>query len=428
MILSIQGTTAAYLVMGIAAMAAWGITGNVRWVEFYFRVPGAFVLVFLSATSLILCRRVQREFSPAEPMYRAWYLIFISAACDLIGAIFVQFLSASQAYNPLAYAHWWSPELAVSLRQFGQVIGGSLRFAFLAAGLFQALRIYRKFGFLARLTIADWALLAAAGAYVLREAADLAYAIHNGKHPSTGEILGWPTDPYPGHSPFEAVILAELNGHSLNTELFGWSTGSLCLIAIFIFFGRWRKPDGLMLAVIAGVLLAYAPYWGNGGPDFGARYWFLILVPCLALSARGLELLEAGLKSPARADARATLAVTALCALALVNYFPWRSVDKYHNYLRMRADVRELASQHHFGKSLVLIRGDRFPDYMSAAIYNPLDLRADAPIYVWDRNEEVRSKILSLYPDRPVWVLEGPTVTHAGYRIAAGPLTAEAKP
>jgi hypothetical protein len=240
--------------------------------------------------------------------------------------------------------------------------------------------------------------------------------------------LGWPTDPYPGHTPFEAVILAELNGHSLNTELFGWSTGSLCLIAIFIFFGRWRKPDGLMLAVIAGVLLAYAPYWGNGGPDFGARYWFLILVPCLALSARGLELLEAGLKSPARTDARATLAVAALCALALVNYFPWRSVDKYHNYLRMRADVRELAAEHHFGKSLVLIRGDRFPDYMSAAIYNPLDLRADAPIYVWDRNEEVRSKVLSLYPDRPVWVLEGPTVTHAGYRIAAGPLTAEAKP
>ena len=65
---------------------------------------------------------------------------------------------------------------------------------------------------------------------------------------------------------------------------------------------------------------------------------------------------------------------------------------------------------------------------MSAAIYNPLDLHADAPIYVWDRSEEVRNKILSLYPDRPVWVLEGPTVTHGGYRIAAGPLRAKAAP
>ena len=236
--------------------------------------------------------------------------------------------------------------------------------------------------------------------------------------------LGWPTDPYPGHTPFEALILAELNGHSLNTELFGWSTGSLVLLAIFVFFGRWRRSDILMLAGIAGVLLAYAPYWGNGGPDFGPRYWFLILVPCLALSARGLELLESGQASPARA----TLAVGALCLLTLVNYFPWRSLDKYHHYLRMRADVRELAQQYHFGKSLVLVRGERFPDYMSAAIYNPLDLHADAPIYVWDRSDEVRQKILSLYPDRPVWVLEGPTVTHGGYRVASEPLKAEATP
>jgi hypothetical protein len=240
--------------------------------------------------------------------------------------------------------------------------------------------------------------------------------------------VGWPTDPYPGHTPFEAIILAELNGHSLNTELFGWSTGSLGLIAVLIFFGKIRKSDALMLAGIAGVLLAYAPYWGNGGPDFGARYWFLIFVPCLALSARGLEVLENGLSSTGRGDMRATCAVAALSTMALLVYFPWRSLDKYHDYLRMRPDVRELAAQNHFGKSLVLVRGDRFPDYMSAAIYNPIDLHSDTPVYVWDRSEEVRNKILSLYPDRPVWVLEGPTVTHAGYRIAAGPLRAGVAP
>ena len=90
----------------------------------------------------------------------------------------------------------------------------------------------------------------------------------------------------------------------------------------------------------------------------------------------------------------------------------------------MRPDVRELARANNFGRSLVLVRGERFPDYMSAAIYNPLDLHADVPIYVWDRSPEVRATILSLYPDRSVWVLEGPTLTHEGYRIAAGPLTA----
>jgi hypothetical protein len=114
--------------------------------------------------------------------------------------------------------------------------------------------------------------------------------------------------------------------------------------------------------------------------------------------------------------------------MTLIIYIPWRAVDKYHNYLRMRADVRDLAVQRGFGRSLVLVRGERFPDYASAAIYNPLDLQADAPVYVWDRSAEVRAKIMSLYPDRPVWVLEGPTITGAGYRVAEGPLRAGATP
>jgi hypothetical protein len=238
--------------------------------------------------------------------------------------------------------------------------------------------------------------------------------------------LGWAIDPYPGHTPFEAVILAELNGNSISTDLFGWSAGSLLLLAIGLFLGKLRRADYLMLALIATVLLAYAPYWTNGGPDFGARYWYLMLPACVALSARGLEVLEDKLRSLDRGEGRAVLAVMAMCALGLLVYVPWRSADKYYHYLRMRPDVRELARENNFGRSLVLVRGDRFPDYMSAAIYNPLDLQATVPVYVWDRNPEVRAKVLAVYPDRPVWVLDGPTRTHEGYRIAAGPLTAEA--
>jgi hypothetical protein len=236
--------------------------------------------------------------------------------------------------------------------------------------------------------------------------------------------LGWATDAYPGHTPFEALINAELNGACLNTDLFGWSTGSLLLIAIILVSGTLRRADYLMLAAIAAVLIAYAPYWGTGGPDFGARYWYLILVPCVALSVRGLECLETKLGSDRRYDVRAMAAVAALCCLALINYFPWRSLDKYHHYLRMRPDVRILARTHAFGRSLVLVRGERFPDYASAAIYNPLDLQADAPVYVWDRDPAIRDKVLQLYPQRPVWIVEGPSLTHAGFRVAAGPLQA----
>jgi len=226
--------------------------------------------------------------------------------------------------------------------------------------------------------------------------------------------LGWPIDPYPGHTPLEAVILAELNGHSLNTDLFGWSTGSLFLIGAALFLGKLRRPDWLMLAVIAAVLLAYAPYWTNGGPDFGARYWFLILPACLALSARGIE---------AFGGARAYLAAALLCGLSLVVYVPWRSADKYYHYLRMRPDVRD----DNFGRSLVFIRGERFPDYMSAAIYNPLDLSANAPIFVWDRDPEVHDKVLQLYPGRPVWILDGPTRTGGAFRVVQSPVVEAAR-
>jgi hypothetical protein len=89
----------------------------------------------------------------------------------------------------------------------------------------------------------------------------------------------------------------------------------------------------------------------------------------------------------------------------------------------MRSDVRQLARQHGFGRSLVLVRGERHPDYASAAAYNPVDLRADAPIYAWDASAEIRADVLRAYADRTVWILDGPTVTGDGFRIAAGPLT-----
>ena len=62
--------------------------------------------------------------------------------------------------------------------------------------------------------------------------------------------LGWAIDAFPGHSPLEALINANLNISSINIELFGWSTGSLIIIALLFFSGAMRTRDYLMLAVI----------------------------------------------------------------------------------------------------------------------------------------------------------------------------------
>mgnify|MGYP003920071063 CR=1 FL=1 len=234
--------------------------------------------------------------------------------------------------------------------------------------------------------------------------------------------LGWAIDPNPGHSPFDALVNANLNAFSVNIELFGWSTGSLWLAALFLVSGRLRRADWPMLVLCAAVFGVHFFYYFSGGPDFGARYWYLMLVPLVAFTAGGLRRLQELLPN---AEARLQAGLVALCAMALVNYFPWRAIDKYHHYEQMRPDVRELAKQLDFGPSLVLIRGARHPDYASAAAYNPLDLRAPAPIYAWDRNSEVRREVIEAYRDRRVWILEGPTRTGAGYRVVTGPLSAE---
>jgi hypothetical protein len=231
--------------------------------------------------------------------------------------------------------------------------------------------------------------------------------------------VGWPLDPYPGHTPLESLINANLNAFSVNTELFGWSCGSLILIALLIFSNTMRKLDWQMLFVVIAVIGAFSLYWFSGGPDFGARYWYLILIPCLVLTARAIEYGEEQLD---RNRMRVTAAVVLLCGMTLAIYFPWRALDKYHHYLRMRPDIRELAEKHRFGRSLVLIRGARHPDYASAAIYNPLDLRNGETLYGWDRNPEVRAQALKAYSDRPVWLIDGPSITKGGFRVAAGPL------
>lgn len=233
--------------------------------------------------------------------------------------------------------------------------------------------------------------------------------------------MGWPIDPNLGHTPVDALINTNLNAFSLNIELFGWGAGSLLLVAVWLVSGTYRRSDFLMVGVIGAVFTAYFFYYFSGGPDFGARYWYLMIVPLAALTVRGLAYLEAR-SSASGHDSRILIAVLLLSLFAFVNVVPWRAIDKYHHYLGMRPDIRQLAIDYDFGRSVVLIRGDEHPDYSSAAVYNPLAPYADAPIYVRDRSPQVTDRVLEAYSDRPVWVVDGPTVTGAGYAVIAGPL------
>lgn len=240
---------------------------------------------------------------------------------------------------------------------------------------------------------------------------------------------GWPIDPYPGHSPLDAIINSNLNITAINAELFGWSTGSLILILLFCFWLKFRGADWQMAIMLAAVYITHFFYWFSGGPDFAARYWFLMVVPCVVLSVRGLQELSARLdrnqSSAVILNFRALAAAIFLSLISIIGFTAWRSIDKYHHYLKMRPDVRHLASEYRFGKSLILIRGEQFPDFASAAIYNPIDLQAEVPIYAWDENPNLRLRILQAFRDRPVWIVNGPSLTNGGFQVVEGPLSVD---
>jgi hypothetical protein len=234
--------------------------------------------------------------------------------------------------------------------------------------------------------------------------------------------LSWSIDALPGHSPVEAVINTVLNLSLMNADLFGWACGSLVLIAAAFIAGAFDRRDYPMLVVIFAIPAAYGLYWYSGGPDFGARYWFLTIVPLAALTARSLDWVTARLgKLFPDAAPRVLAVMVALCLMSIVVYIPWRSADKYHSYLRMRPDLRELKNASFFGNGLVFIRGEEHPDYASAIVYNPLDWHDSQPLFVLDRGSEMRHELVKAFPDRPVWVIDGPSVTGRGYEIVTTP-------
>lgn len=229
--------------------------------------------------------------------------------------------------------------------------------------------------------------------------------------------MGWPLDPNPGHSPLDALINANLNTTTMNVELFGWGFGSLLLVAYLVIRGRLSREDRAMLFVVGLTVAAYAPNYFSGGPDFGARYWFPMLVPLTVLTARGLYDLQH--RGGPFGDVRVSVVGAALFLGALATFVPWRSADKYYHYLGMRPDVKTMANDPTIAGALVLVRGKELPDYLSAAIYNPLDLRGPQTIFAHDVDASTRRALFAAYPERRLIVMDGPTLTHRGYQVVA---------
>jgi hypothetical protein len=240
--------------------------------------------------------------------------------------------------------------------------------------------------------------------------------------------FGWVgLDALPGHGPIDVLMNTNQNLYMVNFELFGWACGSLVFVLLLPVL-RGIRRDALLFGLLLGIWAAMSFYWFSGGPDLGARYWYQMILPLAALTVLGARALqESGL--PALWHHKSAPVVWAFLVLAslsaLLNVIPWRSVDKYKNYRRIGGDFRALQRQHDFGRGLVLVRGDKNTDYGAALVFNPPTLRpeVEGTVYALDLGPESRARLLAFFSERPVWVLEGPSVTRDGYRVVAGPLT-----
>lgn len=268
--------TVGYLAVGLLALAAWLITRNDAWVVWFFNLPGAALLVTLACVELALSLRVMGEFSPGQLMRTAWRLIALSALCDLIGALASQIFGTESPFNILRV--WFpSPSLTATIRDFGLVVGGSCRFAFLAAGLFWALRVYRRSGFLGRLTVIDWAALALVLVYIGNEASGLIQALQAGKHPAPAEIMGWPVDPLLWILLLEALLLYR----SVRETGLGW-------------IGRCWRAFSIGIALITlGDIAIWATNYGYLPWPWSSLGWYIWLPAAGAFAMAPAYQLEA---------------------------------------------------------------------------------------------------------------------------------------
>jgi hypothetical protein len=242
-------------------------------------------------------------------------------------------------------------------------------------------------------------------------------------------ISAWPNlDPLPGHGPIDVVLNTNKNLFMVNADLFGWATGSLVFVALALGIGRWRRADTLLLALTAAYIAGHSFYWFSGGPDIGARYWYPLLVPLAALTARGAQMaVEQLRKSDAcgAPGARVGVVILVACVSAGVVALPWRAATKYYEYRGITSEVRALAEAHRFEHALVFIRSGDRADYQSAFSLNPPSLEGTGTVYAWDAGAAARARVVAAFPDRPVWVIErrppGPE-GEGPFVLTAGPL------
>jgi hypothetical protein len=227
--------------------------------------------------------------------------------------------------------------------------------------------------------------------------------------PNVGIPLWRNADPLPGHGIADVLLNANKNFSLLNFELFGWAAGSLVLACIAMQPSAVGWRDSVMIGILVSVIGGHAFYWAPGGPDFGARYWYLTIVPLAVLTIRGADMVVRGLCARGRDPSATAGRVVAFIAFASVAglsiVVPWRSMTKYHRYRDIGRDFQVITQRRGINDALIFVHSPTRSDYQAAFNFNPLTLTEPGNIFVRDLGAEPAAAILKQFPSRPVWII-----------------------
>ncbi|MPY86855.1 MAG: hypothetical protein GEU99_02940 [Luteitalea sp.] len=220
----IVGSTTVLLALGAAASVAWWQTGDPAWIQSYFHYPGTLFFIACSALGAALSGLVWRHFSRGELLRPAWFLIFLSALCQLVGALAGHLLGRPSLMNPLVYLSANTSEILIDRAlDVGRVLS-PLYMALLACGLFYVLRACRRNGVLGRLKPIDVILIGIVSGYTIHFFATSVLTPMRPSEP-VDVVLAWTSDPLLCVLLLEAILI-----HRSAANL-GWGLIPRCWVA-----------------------------------------------------------------------------------------------------------------------------------------------------------------------------------------------------
>ncbi len=249
----------------------------------------------------------------------------------------------------------------------------------------------------------------------------LGFGADIGPQPNWGRL-----DPYPGHSPFEALVQAQQMFYALNFELFGWGIGSVIFVLIFVLWGKWSKLTAAMLTISALTVSAYTLYWFSASFYIGPRYWFLIIVPMFILSGSGLILCAKKFREiyPSQmAPERMTAGIGFLCLCSIFVFMNWLSFNKYPDFRDGHPEYYILSTQDIYQNSIIFISSDFEDEFENAIWLNNFNSSSTSPLFARDLGMEKNLQVASAYPNRKIYFADGWSSNQRHVSITPTPIT-----